>query len=737
MVTELFHIKSESPAAPELLFWSMAGHEGLSRASIYELTVLSKNHAITARDILGHLFDVVVEFQDADGAMHQRHCQGHATHFMRMTSIGRYFEYRITLRSWFWLLTKRINSRILQEKPVLSVFNDVLEDSPIKRLKKLKSDNVVGAHMPHGYCVQYQESDHKFLSRLLEEEGIYYWFDAHDAAGTMHLSDALDLAHDELPATGVLHFMPSSSAETRYNEIFQWVSMRQFDTGKFASLDNDFKVVSKKLCADKGDPDSHELADLEAFEFPGGYLDGDDTENIASLRLEELIGRRQRHWAFTHWPDVAVGKRFEFKGDPDGLRDGGYVIAGCTFVASHPGHEGIEVGDTERSLTDMLRGALEDDAVNADSHAAFGELIAQSSLLRGGRRGHCTFLLTLLPTTIPWRPPRLTPRARMPGPQSAIVVGKAGEEIWTDTYGRVKVQFHWDRYGRRDENSSCWIRVSQPWAGKGWGSVSIPRIGQEVIVDFLEGDPDQPIIVGRIYNGENMPPYSLPGEAVVSGLKTNTHKGRGFNEMSMNDTAGKEQITIHAQYDLNTTVKHDEKHIVETGNRTIEVQTGTHTETIKGNTAIKITTGTYDHNVATGTAHFHVKGAVTEDYDASQTTTVKGAIYIHSLDSIQLHTGLSKLWMAKDGNISLTGVNITITGSNSVSVNGKTITVTGDAEIKESAPNVAISGGTQAQFGVGNQQLTCDKAKVNVSGAAINASAVGMHEITGAVVKIN
>lgn len=721
----------------DLMFWGLVGHEGLSRASFYELTVVSKNQAITARDILGHGYDVSIHFEDADGARHERHCQGHAVRFVRLQAVGRYFEYRITLRSWFWLLTKRINSRILQEKPALQVMDDVLEDSPIRRFKKIKSDNVIGAHKSHDYCVQYQESDYDFLSRLLEEEGIYYWFDAHDAAGTMHLSDTSDVAHNDLPATDTLNFVAGNTSEARFNEISRWVSMRQFDTGKFASVDNDFRVVGKKLSADKGDPDTYELADLEAFEFPGGYVDGDDTDNIASMRSDELVGRRQRHWAFTQWPDVAAGKKFNFKGDPDAARDGQYVIATCTFVASHSGYEGMESTDIGRSVSRLLQDVLDDDAVNADTRAVFAELIDESPDLRTGVRGTCAFLLTVLPLDVSWRPPRLTSRAIMPGPQSAIVVGKAGEEIWTDKYGRVKVQFHWDRYGKRDENSSCWVRVSQPWAGKGWGSMSIPRIGQEVIVDFLEGDPDQPIIVGRVYNGESMPPYGLPGEAVVSGLKSNTHKGKGYNEMSMNDTAGKEAITVHAQYDLNTTVKHDERHIVETGNRTIEVQAGKHTETIKGDTGIKITTGKYDHDVATGTAHYHVKAAVTEDYDASQTTTVKGAIYIHSLDSIQLHTGASKLWMAKDGTIALTGVNITITGSDSVLINGKKITVTGDAEIKASAPNVQISGGTQAQLGVGNQQVTCDKAKVNVSGAAINASAVGMHEITGAVVKIN
>ncbi|MEJ8826775.1 type VI secretion system tip protein TssI/VgrG [Variovorax humicola] len=730
-------IKGDSPANAELMFWRIVGHEALARASMYELTVLSQNSAISAGDILGCAFDVVIEFKDSDGGKHERHCQGHAVRFTRATQVGRFFEYRIVLRSWFWLLTKRSNSRILQERPVLEVLDAVFEDSPIKRFKKTKSDNVVGTHAPHRYCVQYQESDYCFLSRLMEEEGIYYWFDAHENPGTMHLSDASDLGHKKLPVIDTLTFAANAASEARFNEITRWVSTHQFDTGKFASRDSDFKAISKELSADKGDPDTHELADLECFEFPGGYYDGDDTDNIARVRLDELVGRRHRHWALTGWPDVAAGRSFKFEGDPDGTRDGDYIIAACTFVISHPGYEGLDMMEPERSTSTVLQEALNDDPVNAGTRTVLDDLINSTPTLRFGPRGSSAFLLTVIPSASPWRPPRLTARRTMPGPQTAIVVGKQGEEIWTEKYGRVKVQFHWDRYGKHDENSSCWIRVSQPWAGKGWGSVSIPRIGQEVIVDFLEGDPDRPIITGRFYNADNMPPYKLPGDGVVSGLKSNTHKGKGFNEMSMNDTAGKEQITVHAQHDMNTTIKHDETHIVETGNRTIAVRTGTHTETIKGDTAITVSTGKYEHNIATGPAHYHVKAALTEDYDTSQTTTVKGPVYIHATDSIQLHTGSSNLWMASDGTIKLSGVNITITGSSTVTINSKKISVIGDAEIKASAPKVEIVGGDTAQIGVGGQQVTCDKGKVNVSGAAINSSASGTHEITGALVNIN
>ncbi|MEO7242694.1 MAG: type VI secretion system tip protein TssI/VgrG [Variovorax sp.] len=686
MADTTFQIRSDSPVNDDLMFWRIVGHEVLSRPAFYELTVLSRNNAIAPKDILGRAFDVVIEFSDADGGTHQRHAQGHAVRFTREQQVGRFFQYTLQLRSWFWLLTKRSNSRILQEQPVLEVMNAVFEDSPISRFKKTNADHVTGSHAAHRYCVQYQESDYSFLSRMMEEEGIYYWFDAHDAPGMMHLSDASDIAHDKLPVSDTLRFLPNTAGEARFNEVTSWVSTHSFDSGKFASLDNDFKVIGKKLSADKADPDMHELADLEAFEFPGGYFEGHDTDSIARMRLDEIVGRRHRHWALTSWPDVAAGKSFTFEGDPDGTLNGDYVIAACTFMVSHPGYEGLGLVEAERSVVSVLQEALRDDPVNADARMVLEDLIDRTPTLRIGPRGVSAFLLTVMPSDVPWRPPRLTARKTMPGPQSAIVVGKAGEEIWTDKYGRVKVQFHWDRYGKSDENSSCWIRVSHPWAGKGWGSVSIPRIGQEVIVDFLEGDPDRPIIIGRVYNGESMPPYSLPGNAVVSGLKTNTHKGKGYNEMSMNDTAGKELINIHAQYDMTTKVEHDDKQTV-VNNRTINVD-GTHTETIKGDTTIKVTVGKLVHDVLAGTADYHVQGALDEKYDATQTTKIKGNltiastggaisvssdsqhIYIHAATSIQLHTGASKLWMAADGNISLEGVNVTISGSGGVFIKG-------------------------------------------------------------------
>jgi type VI secretion system secreted protein VgrG len=333
----------------------------------------------------------------------------------------------------------------------------------------------------------------------------------------------------------------------------------------------------------------------------------------------------------------------------------------------------------------------------------------------GGTEGdyHNSFLT--LPHDVPYRPQPLHRKPTVHGSQTAIVVGPSGEEIYTDSYGRVKVQFYWDRLGSRDENSSCWIRVGTPWGGGGYGAVSIPRIGNEVIVDFLEGDPDRPLIVGSVYNANQMPPLELPGAGIEMGMKSRSSPGGGgANQISMRDTAGEEMMTVTAQYDMNTSVGHDQSATV-TNDRSVTVD-GKLTETIKGNTTITVSEGTLSHDVQTGTATYHVQGALTEDYSATQTTTATGRITINSsgaevhimaASEIKLSTGDSLVQLKSDGTITISG------------------------------KKVQITGGDEAKMGVGNQNVTCDKQKVGVAGAAINSSAVGMHEIAGALVKIN
>ena len=710
MAEHEFRIESDSPVNGELMFWRIVGHEALARASTYELTVLSKNKALEAKDILGRAFDVVIEFQDKDGGKHERHCQGHAVLFERTGHVGRHFEYRIGLRSWFWLLTKRINSRILQDKKVLEVLDAVFEDSPIKRFKKTKADNVIGTHNPRRYCVQHQESDYQFLSRLLEDEGIYYWFDAHDAPGTMHLSDASDLAHDKLPVEGTLRHVATDATEARHNEISRWVSAHQFDTGTYASRDSNFKSIKKKLEAAGGEPDKNELAEFEAFEFAGGYFSGGDADDKGKVRGEEIGARRQRHWALTTWPDVAAGRSFKFEGDPDGTRDGDYIIAACTFVASHPGYESIAHSTPRAPLEQVLREALADDAVNAEALPALEALIADAPALHTSPQGTSAFLLTAVPVDVPFRPPRLTPRVIMPGPQSAIVVGPAGEEIHADDFGRVKVHFHWDRYDESNEKSTCWVRVSQPWAGKGWGGYFIPRIGQEVIVDFLNGDPDRPIIVGRVYNDDQPIPF---GSHTQSGFRTrSTPKGSASNcnEFRFEDKKGSEQVYLHAEKNQDIEVENDETHWVgHDRTKTIDHDETTHVKHDR--------TETVDNN-ETITVH----GQRTETVDKNETIT----IHQNRTETVDLNETIS---IGKNRTITVGAsetATVALQRTHTVGIN-ETITVGAAQEITVGAMQAVTVGASQT-INVGANQSSSIGANRSVDVGAALSTNVGSDE---------
>jgi type VI secretion system secreted protein VgrG len=753
---EDFQIKSDSPVADDLMFWRVVGHEALSRPSIYELTVISKNKTIEAKDILGHAFDVVIEFLDPDGNPHKRHCQGHAIRFTRVSQIGRYYRYEISLQSWFGLLSKRSNSRIHQDSTVINVFNAVLDDSPIKRVKKFKIDGVIGKHQSRRYCVQHQESDYTFLSRLLEDEGIYYWFDSHEAPGTMYLADASDAAHDMLPVTDILKYIPGGTSDARHNEITKWISTRQLETGKFASRDSDFKAIKKKLSADKGDPDTHELADLEAFEFEGGYFKDDDTDGIAKLRLDELVTRRQRHWALTSWPDVTAGRSFTLADDPDGNRDGDYLIAACSFVVSHPGYEGITLKEEPRSITHLLHKELAADAVNADTQVAYSALIDSSPTLRTGQPGARAFMLTVLPLALPYRVPRLTPQVVMPGPQSAIVVGPEGEEIHADDFGRVKVHFHWDRYDKSNEKSTCWVRVSQPWAGKGWGGYFIPRIGQEVIVDFLNGDPDRPIIVGRVYNDDQPKPFDSHTQ---SGFRTrSTPKGSAANcnEFRFDDKKGSEQVYLHAEKNQDISVENDETHTVgHDRTKTIDHDETNHIkndrkETVDNNETIKIGVDRNEsvganETIEIGTNRTEKVGANEKiDIGANRTETVGGSESVTVAANQDIKVGANQKVMVGASRTDTVGGGVTQTIGGSLTqtvVGGITINTPGKMMVTALGGVTFIApGGTKFvdfQFnklgGLSSEtygtKLDNYSLKTEVTGIALTARGINLQKI--------
>ena len=718
MAEEKFHIKSESPAVDDLMFWSLAGHESLSRASFYELTVVSKNRAISATEILGRAFDVVIDFADADGGTHQRHCHGHAVRFVRVHELGRHFEYRITLRSWFWLLTKRKNSRIFQVKPTLEVFDATLDDSPIKRVKKTNVDQVIGKHDALRYCVQFEETDYNFLSRLMEQEGIHYWFDAHDAPGTMHLADASDIAHAALPVSDTLAHVTEQRSEARFNEISRWVSATRLDTGKYASTDSNFKTINTLLSVTADGSGDCELADLESFEFPGGYFHKETSDVVGAVRRDELVGRRERHWALTAWPDVAAGRSFKFEGDPDGTRDGEYTIAACTFFVSHPGYEGLDQSPQLQPVADMLRAVLADDPPNLENLGIIQDLFESAPQLRGNGRDASVFVATVMPQAMPYRPPRLTPTIRMPGLQSAIVVGPKGQENepYVDEFGRVKVHFHWDRYDERNEKSTCWVRVSQPWAGKNWGGYFMPRIGQEVLVDFLEGNPNRPVIVGRVYNDDQPIPYDSPTQ---SGFKTrSTPKGGAgnYNEIMFEDKKGAENINIHAERNMSRSVEVDDSiSIGRDQSSTVDRDRTALVKRNEKNTVAEVQTNvvgiSQSNTIGSGGQKTQVAGFQENIFHAGQKTSVVGMQnLIVTANQDNAIGGFQKTAVGANMDVGVVGFQTTSVGADMAYL------VTGNTKIK--------SGGERNDVTSGKHAIMATQIKM-LANASIDMMAVG------------
>ncbi len=575
-------------------------NERLSELGETLVTVLSEQRDIQASDLLGKTAQLTVALRDDA----PRHLSGFVTRFAQRGFEGRFAVYEMTLRPWLWLLTRTADCRIFQEQTVPDIVKAVFDDHPVAKF----DFQLQRPYRTWTYCVQYRETDFNFVARLLEHEGIYWYFTHDDSGHKLVLTDSAT-AHDCAPHCDMLPFYGGGSQSPPAQEyVDRWSAVQSMTSGKVVITDFDFERPSSALLTSQARARDYDLSDSEVFDFPGGYHQSSDGSQYAEDRLDELQGSHQYFEASCNAQGVCTGHRLSLTRHPRDDQNAEYLITGTTLQLQQ-----------------------------ATSESGSGE----SSLA-------CSF--TAIPAEQQFRPMRRTPKPAAPGPQTAIVTGPSGEEIFTDKYGRVKVQFHWDRRGQRNEKSSCWIRVSQPWAGKGWGGISIPRIGQEVVVDFVEGDPDQPLITGRVYNGEQMPPFDLPAGGVVSGIKSKSHKATGYNEFSMDDTAGKEMITVHGQFDMQSTIEHDQTLVVH-NNRTDTIDVddtesvghdqkqtvGNHqmvkigvnqslsvganrTATVGANESLSV--GGNQTEAVTGTHTLTVGGADSQSFGSTQTVTV-------------------------------------------------------------------------------------------------------------------
>ncbi|HBD0434481.1 TPA: type VI secretion system tip protein VgrG, partial [Escherichia coli] len=516
---------------------------------------------------------------------------------------GRSVVYELRLEPWLKILTHTSDYKAFQNKNVVDILDEVLDEYPWPVEKRL-----VENYPTRAWQVQYGETDFAFIQRLMQEWGIYWWFEHSENSHTLVLADAINVHKACADSPLVCYYQKGLKLDKEF--IHTITANESLRSGQWVLNDFDFMKPRSLLKSTVANPRETGLAEYEHYEWPGDYFTKSEGEMLTRIRMEE-----QR----------SPGSRVQGSGN---IRT---LMTGFTFtLENYPTAE-----------------------VNREYLLVQTTLFIQDNAQHSGQDQHFSYSTSfeLHPTSEVYRPQRTLSKPHTKGPQSAIVTGPAGQEIWTDKYGRVKVQFGWDRYGKNDENSSCWVRVSYPWAGKGFGGIQIPRIGQEVLVDFKNGDPDLPIIVGRTYNQDTMPPWGLPGAATQSGFYSHTIGGgpANANALRFEDKPGGEEVWLHAEKDQRIEVNNNESHWV--GNNRLKVIDKTETAIIGEKRSLTVQTD--DISLAGG----------------DKTIQTVQNLRLAAGDSIILSCGKTILQMTSDGMFNITCKNFNITATENGKIN--------------------------------------------------------------------
>ncbi len=638
-----------------LLLISFSGTEQLGRLFEYKLELASEDYQIKPENIVGQ--NVSIRLNLGDSGI--RYFNGFVNHFTQLTASGRLARYRATIVPWFWFLTRVADCRIFQEKTVPDIIEKIFRDRGFTDFE----NGLSGKYRTWEYCVQYRETDFNFISRLMEQEGIYYFFKHENGKHSLVLADSAS-AHETYPEFEQLEYHPADKGTTAEECISDWIVETHLQPCSFALNDFDFKNPKGDLLARTKVNRGHTAADFEIYDYPGKYTETSHGEEYTKKRIEELQAQYEVATASSDSRGICAGFTFSLTDHPRDDQNDEYLITSVKHNIEGGEFFSVSDGDGECFYT-------------------------------------CSF--TSIKSSQPFRTQRTTPKPMVSGPQTAIVVGPSDEEIYTDKYGRVKVKFHWDRYSKADENSSCWIRVAQVWAGKNWGAIYTPRIGQEIIVEFLEGDPDKPIITGRVYNDQAKPPYDLPGNKTMSTLKSNSTKGgEGFNEFRFEDKKGEEQIYIHGEKNLDIRVKNDrfetiehDRHLV-VENEKFEQVKSHRNEFVEQNHLEEIG----------GDRNLKVKGKEAKEVGKSLSLTVKG-------DVIEVFKGKHSEQTTKDYYLKAQNIVIEATQNITLSVGGSHISI--------ETTGIEIQAGGQ----------------VKVQGKQVSVNGDMMTEVKGGMVKIN
>jgi type VI secretion system secreted protein VgrG len=625
-------IQIDTPLGKDvLLLKSFAGSESISRLFSFSAELLSEDPSIAFDKIVGQRVNISIMQVNGD----KRYINGFVSRFSQTGADSRFTHYHAEVVPWLWFLTRSAACRIFQNMTVPDIIAKVFSGLSCNDFKK----SLQGTYGPWEYCVQYRETAFNFVSRLMEQEGIFYFFEHEKDKHTLVLADRPG-AHKPCPFTpkGRLDF--SLGGVVKEDVIQDWQMEQELRTGKYFLRDYNFETPSTDLSVNE--PSAITVdgnTKYEIYDYPGEYSKKDDGQTIVKTRMQEEETTNLLATGSSDCRGFVSGFRFDLDGHPRKDMNKSYT------------------------LTEV-------------HHSATVSEVYANETSGGGDKYSNHF--SCIPQTVQFRPARHTPKPFVQGPQTAVIVGKKGEEIWVDKYGRVKIQFFWDREGKKDENSSCWVRVSQQWAGKNWGAMWIPRMGQEVIVSFLEGDPDQPIITGRVYNAEQMPPYALPDNQTRSTYMSRSSQGgssSNYNEIRFEDKIGSEQIFINAEYDMDHRVEHDsrefvgnDRHLSITGNQVEQVGKdrneqvgGDHNEAITGNKSLNITGNSMES--ITGASSINITQGLDEKIGTNFSQATGQNLYIKAGMNLTIEAGV-QLSLVVGGNFVTIGpAGVAITGT--------------------------------------------------------------------------
>jgi type VI secretion system secreted protein VgrG len=662
-----------------LLLNGFNGVEAISHLFTYTLDLASPKQDVDAAELVGKPMLLSWELPAGE----KRYVNGLVSRLAYLGQSDDLTFYRAEIVPWLWRLTLTSESRMYQDLTVPDILEKVFErtDSADYELRLSRT------YDPREYCVQYRETHFNFVSRLMEEEGIWYFFEHTDEKHTLVLCDDNNSTDPALEAE-IVRFLPEHKQIG--DAVHEFEGESSLHTGKVTLWNYDYLQPTLKLRASLGEA-------LESYTYPAPYTDPEKGEKIARnmLEAEEATRRVVRGESTLH--GLLPAHFFTMKGHYRDDANDKYLL---TQVQHYARCGGYRAWDTNAEF---------------DYRNEF----------------------QAIPFDTPYRAPRKTPRPTIRGWQSAIVTGPPGEEIHTDKYARVKVQFYWDRDGKKDENSSCWIRVVTPWGGKGYGSVSIPRIGNEVVVAFAEGDPDYPLVIGSLYNDDQQPPYALPNAGITMGMKSRTSPGGGGqNEITMNDTKGKELMNIHAQYDMVTKVEHDQTNSV-VNNRTTNVDVDDK-EDIGSNQTMSVGA---DQKLSVGANQtISVGGNQEVTVDGNQKTTISGN------ETITV-SGNQKVGIDGDQSVDVGGSDtISIGGAQTIDVGGAykltisgagTIASTGNLKLGSDA-DVVIDGGANVKVtGAMKITLSASGSTIEIGPSGIKIQSAALVTVQGATIKLN